>query len=78
MYYFISNSEDGLRVDGPFDHDMALARIGDLTDEDIQPQYRAKFVSTIPDPYTPPEHVLILSAEVITPLASQRVTEWSL
>lgn len=78
MYYFVSNSEDGLRVDGPFGHDAALARIGDLTSEEVQPQYRSTFVETIPDVFTPPEHVCILSADVVVPLASQRVTEWSL
>lgn len=78
MYYFVANSEDGLRVDGPFDYEQTLERINDLTSEDIQPQYRAQFVTTVPDAYTPPEHVLIIEGQFVLPQERQRVTEWTL
>lgn len=78
MYYFISNSEDGLRVEGPFNEADALERIDDLTSEDVLPQYRSVFVDEVPSWNTPVEHVYIVKGENVIPQPVQRITEWTL
>jgi len=78
MYYFVSNSEDGLRVDGPFSESDALARIEDLTSADILPDYRARFVDELPGWDTPLKHVCIIKGEPIIPKPVNVVTEYTL
>jgi hypothetical protein len=77
MYFWVRNSEDGLYVDGPWDHETLMVYIRDATSEDIRPEYRTKFVGTIPGETTSPEHVCIIKGEIIVPQPVNVVTEWN-
>lgn len=78
MYYFITNTEDGLRVSKPLDHDEAMELIGELTSEDLRPECRAAFTDQIPTPYTDERNVCIIKGEPIIPKAVKLVTEYHL
>lgn len=78
MFYWIQNSDDGVRIDGPLKQAEVLARIAEETSEDYVPEARAEFQETIPDAYTDTNMVCIIRGEVVIPEPVQRVTEWTL
>lgn len=78
MYFFINNTEDGLRVRCIDDEATALAHIENIAGEDITPGYRAHFVLNIPDDYSPEEDVLIIRGEPVLPKPVKHVTTWEL
>jgi hypothetical protein len=77
MYYFIQNSEDGIRITG-CDHGEAMEHIKDLTSQDLRPECRAEFIDTIPNEYTSDRKVCVIWGDIIVPDEAKVVTEYRL
>ena len=89
-YYIISETEDGINIDGPMDREQLLREIAELNDEDIRPECRGKFLEEFPGvsqgvfkdfEKRPKEdrdrqHVVIIKGEVVVPRPVERVIEY--
>lgn len=78
MYYFIHNSEDGLRVTEFDTKEAAEEYLLDIAGPDIDPRYRPYFIDRAPDAYDDPEKYLLIEGEPVFPKAVVTVTEYTL
>jgi hypothetical protein len=78
MYFWIQNSEDGLRVIPISQIGELLDRIEEETCEDIRPECCIVFIETIPDEYTDTNKVCIIQGAVRIPEPVTTVTQWAI
>lgn len=78
MYFWIQNTEDGVRVRPYFNDEALIMAIRDVTSEEVRPECRAFFIQRVPSDSSPEREVAIVKGEFIAPKPITTVLDWEI